>query len=112
MVLINNGLQVGTEFHIAYRASYSTSSEISNLSIAEAVENAHHGHYGLAHVLLNYYGRIKPSLRPVPRVKPEAHNTAYRARGTMKKHFTEMGQKQLIYVPGQQTKKYMRTKTM
>lgn len=80
--------------------------------ITEAEATAHHSHYGLAHVLINYYGRIKPSPRPVPRVKPEAHNTAYRARGSMKKHFTEMGRKQLIYEPGQQTKKYMRTKTL
>ena len=112
MVLINNGLQVGTEFHIAYRASYCTCSEISNLSIAEAAENARHGHYGLAHVLLNYYGRIKPSPRPVPRVKPEAHNTAYRARGTMKKHFTEMGKYQTQYIPGEQSKKFERTRTV
>lgn len=80
--------------------------------IVEAEENATYGKNGLAYILTNYYGRIKPSPRPVPRVKAEARNTEYRARGSMKKNFTEAGEKQYIYVPGQQSKKYSRTMTV
>lgn len=80
--------------------------------ILEAEAIASHGQNGLAHLLLNYYGRVRPSPRPVPRVKQDAHNTAYRAKGSMKKHFTEMGKKQIIYEPGRQSKKYERTKTI
>ena len=82
------------------------------LSYLEAEAIASHGQNGLAHLLLNYYGRVKPSPRPAPRVKSDAKTTAYRARGSMARHFTEMGKKQIIYVPGRQSKKYERTKTM